>query len=147
MHWQQAAWKPRGRNLSLAPLRRICSRGIEFQVAQVRVAMQRPRPPPKRRSSIPSRVHSACNCADLAPKCRHGRMLSELLWGRCRERQRLQGAHAPKLQLHVFGHAFHVTGDMAHSGFWAAPPLRRVEYSSVARFKYDDTLEVAQAAL
>jgi hypothetical protein len=38
------------------------------------------------------------------------------------------------VQLHVFGHAFHVTGDTAHSDFWAALPLRRVEYSSVARF-------------
>ena len=47
--------------------------------------------------------------------------------GRRLERHRPH-AHAPKLQLLGLGHAFHVrvTGDMAHSDFWVALPLRRV---------------------
>ena len=36
-----------------------------------------------------------------------------------------------------------VIRDMAHSDICMALLLRRVEYSSVARFKYDDTSEVA----
>ena len=56
-------------------------------------------------------------------------------------------AHAPKLQLLILGHAFHVIDDVAHSDISVSLPRRRVEYSSVARFKYGDTLKAAQAAL
>jgi hypothetical protein len=45
-------------------------------------------------------------------------------------------AKEPKLRLLVLGHASH--GDMARADIRVALPLRGVEYSSVARFKYDD---------